>query len=112
VRSDPERVLDILEAIGNIRRRLPDGFPLFQSDEMVQVWVIHHLITIGEAANGLSDAALARHPGLPWRDIIGMRHMLIHQYYRRNLQTVWDTVCADLPALERAMRDEAAEGAP
>jgi uncharacterized protein with HEPN domain len=99
-------VLDIIEAVGNIKRRLPDHIEQFRSDELIQVWIVHHLWIIGEAANALTSEVRARHPALPWSDIIGMRHMLIHQYFRRDVQTVWDTATQDLAVLDATMQRE------
>jgi len=108
VRSERERVLDVLEAIANVRKRLPEDAGQFSEDEMIQVWIIHHLWIIGEASSHLTPELRARHPELPWSDIIGMRHILIHQYFRRNLQTVWRTAVTDLPELARVMQTELA----
>jgi uncharacterized protein with HEPN domain len=37
------------------------------------------------------------HPEIPWPEIIGMRHRLVHGYFEVDLQKVWDTVRNDLP---------------
>jgi uncharacterized protein with HEPN domain len=55
VRSDKDRLLDILEAINNIEKYLKNNQERFFEDELIQVWVVHHLQIIGEAANNLSD---------------------------------------------------------
>jgi uncharacterized protein with HEPN domain len=39
------------------------------------------------------------HPEIPWREMIGLRHRLIHEYFRIDLRRVWDTVQRDLPKL-------------
>jgi uncharacterized protein with HEPN domain len=69
MRSDADRVNDILDAIAKIKGRITDNVDAFQQDEMVQVWVIHHLQVIGEAARGLSQPLRDRHPEVPWPDI-------------------------------------------
>lgn len=43
MRSDRERLLDILEAVGKIEQRTSNDIDAFADDEMQQVWVIHHL---------------------------------------------------------------------
>jgi len=53
MRSDRERLIDIVEAIENIERYTAKGKDAFDSDELLQVWIIHHLQTIGEAASKL-----------------------------------------------------------
>ena len=54
---------------------------------------------IGEAALQTSEMARAQLPGVPWEDIVGMRHRLVHAYFDINLDVVWKTVQADLPPL-------------
>jgi uncharacterized protein with HEPN domain len=100
VRDDQERLLDILEAIGNIERRLNHGRQEFIKDELLQVWVIHHISIIGEAANGTTADFRRAHPEIPWADIISTRNFLVHQYFGVDLQQIWDTVTNDLPKLK------------
>ncbi|MGH7797378.1 MAG: HepT-like ribonuclease domain-containing protein [Candidatus Binatia bacterium] len=47
----------------------------------------------------MSQEAKDTHPEIPWNDMIGMRNRLIHEYFRINLQTVWDTLQNDIPRL-------------
>jgi uncharacterized protein with HEPN domain len=51
MRSDRERLIDILEACEKIERYVAAGKAAFDSDELLQVWMIHHLQTVGEAAS-------------------------------------------------------------
>lgn len=53
MRSDRERLIDILEAIEKIERYVARGKIAFDSEELLQVWMIHHLQTVGEAASKL-----------------------------------------------------------
>ena len=99
MRSDRARVLDILEAIEKIERHLSRDIEDFADDEMQQVWVIHHLQIVGEAAYGLSQQFRASHPEIPWTQIIGMRHVLVHGYFEIDLDIVWAVIEKDLPPL-------------
>ena len=47
---------------------------------------------VGEAAARVSDEARARIPGLPWPRMVGMRHILVHAYYRVDYDAVWRVV--------------------
>ena len=109
MRPDRDRLGDILEAIEEIRERLPGTVEEFAGSKLLQVWAIHHLQVIGEAANSLSPGLVAAHPEIPWRRLIAMRHLLVHQYFGVDLTTVWDTVTDDLPPLEAAIRAILAE---
>jgi uncharacterized protein with HEPN domain len=63
MRSDTDRLNDILGAIAKIEERATDCFETFQADELLQVWVIHHLQVIGEAARGLISTPQGQPPG-------------------------------------------------
>jgi uncharacterized protein with HEPN domain len=54
---------------------------------------------IGEAPYQVSDITRKQLPGVPWDDIIGMRHRMVHAYSDINLDILWRTVQDDLPAL-------------
>ena len=73
------------------------------ASELLQVWVVHHLQVIGEAANNLSPGFIAEHPEIPWRRIIGLRHALVHQYFGVDLDAIWSIAVDDLPPLEAAV---------
>ncbi len=104
MRDDPERVLDILEAIERIEKVAVRGRAYFYNDEMAQVWVIHHLLILGEAVRGISPEFRDRNPGIPWSDIIGLRNILIHHYFGIDRDAVWNVVEHDLPALKKQVQ--------
>ena len=70
-----------------------------ERDRVKQLALGYLVAIVGEAANHLSDAILDSLPMNPWDQIIGMRNILIHQYFRVKLDTVHDTVVNDLPVL-------------
>ena len=57
---------DILEATAKIRERVPRSIDAFLGGEMLQVWMVHYLQVIGEAARGVSPSLKERHPEVPW----------------------------------------------
>ena len=63
--------------------------------------MVHQLQIIGEAVRGLDPAFRQQHPQVPWREIAGMRNMLVHDYGRVNLNIVWETVATQIPQLKR-----------
>ena len=81
MRDPKERLKDILDAIGRIERYVAKGRAAFEQDELIQVWILHHLQIIGEAASQLGRDFHAANPVLPWPEIIAMRNVLVHDYF-------------------------------
>ena len=104
MRDDNERLLDILESIENIEKYAVRGKNIFENDELVQTWILHHLQILGEAAAKISDEYQDSHPDIPWLKIIGMRNILVHDYFRIDTKAVWAVVKDDLPVLKQAIR--------
>ena len=71
----------------------------FLVDTLLQDAVLRRLAVIGEAARRTSAATQARLPDLPWKQMIGMRNIVIHQYESVDWGIVWDTLQTDLPIL-------------
>jgi uncharacterized protein with HEPN domain len=101
VRSDRDRLLDIIEAIERIERYATVGQARFAADELLQTWVVHHIQIIGEAARKLSDGFRNAHPEIAWQQIIAMRNILVHDYFGIDVDEVWNTAQRDLPPLKR-----------
>ncbi len=97
---DRPYMVDILEAarlaISYVRGKSRDAF---LADVQCQDSVIRRLEIIGEAARRCSVATQLATPELPWRDMIGLRNVLIHEYDGVDLVIVWDTVMSGLPQI-------------
>lgn len=100
MRDERERLLDILEAIERIEKYAEDGKEAFESDELVQTWVVYHITIIGEACRALPNEFKARYANVPWADIVGMRNILVHQYFGIDIDAVWSVVEHDIPELK------------
>jgi uncharacterized protein with HEPN domain len=100
VRRERERLLDILEAIERIEKYAEGGKETFESDELIQTWIVHHIEIIGEACRSLSNDFQATFSNIPWADIVGMRNILIHHYFGIDTNAVWSVVEKDLPELK------------
>ncbi len=59
---------------------------------------------IGEAAKQVSPGFRARHPGIPWKGMAGLRDRLVHQYFGVDYEAVWATITGDLPEMEVRVR--------
>jgi uncharacterized protein with HEPN domain len=71
---------------------------------LIQDGVIRNLEVIGEATKKLSDPIKQAAPTVPWKQIAGMRDVLIHDYLKVNLNRVWQTIEHDLPTLKEAVK--------
>lgn len=100
MRDDRGRLEDILESIERIERYAARGRRAFEEDELIQTWVVHHIEILGEAARAISKALQAEHPAVPWSEIVGMRNLLVHEYFGIDAERVWATVEKDLPRLK------------
>ena len=74
-----------------------------ESDRMLALSLIKEIEIIGEAARTVSEEFKANNPQLPWYEIVGMRHHLIHVYFDVDLGVLWSTVTRDLPQLVREL---------
>ncbi len=75
----------------------------FLASPLHQSAVIRALEVIGEAVGKVSPATQAAHPEIPWREMTGMRHRLIHHYNEVRLDVVWTTIRDRLPPLIAAL---------
>ncbi len=105
MRNDRDWLLDILEAIDKIEKYASRGEDKFFEEELIQIWIIHYLQIAGEAANQLSDSLKKSRTDIPWKGIIGMRNVLIHQYFGLDVDEIWDTVSTDLPVLKARIQE-------
>lgn len=99
MRSDSLLLQDILDAIAVVLRYTPADRAAFDADPPVQSHVLRHIQIVGEAAWRLSQPLKAQHPQVPWRQIAGMRHILVHDYFRVDWDIVFTTARNDIPAL-------------
>ena len=84
------------EAIGFTRDR--DRADL-DNDRQLVLALVKGVEIVGEAAFQVADDTRDSLPDIPWEDIIGMRHRLVHAYFDINLDILWRTVVEDLPSL-------------
>lgn len=71
----------------------------FDADEDVRLALTHLIQTLGEAARRVSAEFQMAHPEVPWSEIIGMRHKIVHDYLSVNFDLVWDVSRHEVPRL-------------
>lgn len=97
MRDDRERLLDILEAIERLEKYASRGRAAFEQDELVQTWMIHNLLIIGEATRALSSRLKDQYSDIPWFQIIGLRNTITHQYFDVDADIIWGIIENDIP---------------
>ena len=104
MRRDRERLLDVQDSITRIEEYASRGREAFEQDKLIQTWMLHHLQIIGEACRAISPQFRARHPGVPWTKIIGLRNILVHHYFEIDVDIVWLVVERDIPELKEKVK--------
>lgn len=84
-------------AEGHTRELLNDNLMLTDA-------LVRRVGIIGEAASKVSPQRRDAHPEIDWQRIIGMRHVLVHDYDKVDLDKLWNVVAKELPSLVEALR--------
>jgi uncharacterized protein with HEPN domain len=71
----------------------------YNNNEVIRLALTHIIQVIGEAANLVPLEFRGQHPEIPWHEIIGMRHRIVHNYLDVDEDIIWAVVQQDLPPL-------------
>jgi len=97
---DHASLFDMVKAMQAIGRFVPGRtFEDYLTDEMFQSAVERKLEILGEAANRISSRFQEQHADIDWRNIVGLRNKVIHQYDELDYQEVWKIAINDVPLL-------------
>jgi len=103
--KDIKRVKDILQSINILEGYIKElDLPTFAKNEMMQSACIRHLEIIGEASSKTSKELKNDYPEIPWREIIALRNMVVHEYFRVDVAEIWTTIQQDLPSLKEQVQ--------
>jgi len=104
--DDADRALleHMLKCVARIREYTKDGHDAFFHSGLIQDAVIRNLQTLAESSQRLSEVAKNKEPAVPWKNMAGMRNILVHDYLGGvDEDTVWEVVERHLPELEQAL---------
>ena len=93
---------DILISIDKIQKYL-NGMTLeeFLENDLVLDAVIRNLAIIGEASRHLSASVWKKRINVEWEKIVGLRNILIHEYFGVDNEILWDIVQNKLPLFKK-----------
>lgn len=97
---------DIVEAIERIRDYTTElSFETFSNDRKTVDAVNRNLAIIGEALNRIPEEIKTKYPNIEWYKVIGLRNILIHDYFRVDLEIIWDILENKLSQLEKQIKE-------
>ena len=99
--ADFVRLKHILEAIQDIESYIiGHDFDVFMSNSMMRFASIKQMEIIGEAANHITDETKNEFSDVEWAQIIGLRNILVHEYFGVDTRLVWEIIKNDIPGLK------------
>lgn len=97
-------IKDIVEAINKIERYIKGlNYESFVKNEMVIDAVLRNLEIIGEASNNIPEVFRQKHPHIPWKRMIGLRNIAIHEYFGVDLTIIWEIITKNLAETKPAV---------
>lgn len=96
---------DINDSIKNIEEFTKGvSFEKFSKSRLLIDATVRNLEVIGEAARNIPKEIRVKYPQIEWRDIVGMRNRIIHEYFGVDLEIIWKAVKEELPELKKQIK--------
>ena len=104
MKDDRVYLIHVLECIKQIEEYTINGREEFMNSRLIQDAVIRNMEIIGEAIKRVSPGFRGQHPEIPWKEMAGMRDVLIHDYMGVDLKIVWNVVSRNLAEIKEHLR--------
>ena len=98
-----EDILSAIEKIEMYTREL--SFEKFCENNMAVDAVIRNFEIIGEATKNVPNRIKEKYPDVEWKEAIGFRNVLTHDYFGIDLESVWDTLNSNIPILKKHIKE-------
>lgn len=77
------------------------SFEIFSQDAKTIDAVVRNIEVIGEAARHIPEPLRLAYPTVPWKQVVGARDKVVHEYFGIDLEVIWKTIQDDLPILKQ-----------
>jgi uncharacterized protein with HEPN domain len=99
--GDEQRLLHIKEAIQEIESYTAGiELTVFKSNSMIRFASIKQIEIIGEAAKNISEETRKKYSTIEWKQISGLRNILVHEYFGADADLIWQIIQTDIPELK------------
>lgn len=104
--GDKQRLLHILESIEEIEKYTAgENLENFMQNSMMKFASVKQIEIIGEAANHITEETKNKFSEIQWRQITGLRHVLVHEYFGIDSNLIWQIIIEDIPALKMNIQE-------
>lgn len=104
--GDKQRLVHILESIEEIEKYTEGStLEVFMQNSMMRFASVKQIEIIGEAANFISDETKNKFSEIQWRQITGLRHVLVHEYFGVDSKLIWQIIADDIPELKIKIKE-------
>ena len=104
--GDKQRLLHILESIEEIEKYTAgSNLEVFLQNSMMKFASVKQIEIIGEAANYISEETKNKFSDIQWRQITGLRHVLVHEYFGVDSKLIWQIIADDIPELKIKIKE-------
>ena len=98
-----EDIFESAELIEEYTMHISEG-EFYQSSEK-QDAVLYRIQIIGEAAKKVTAEHRKKWSHIPWKDITGMRDIIVHEYFGITLTMIWKVAVEDIPVIKLQVKD-------
>lgn len=99
--GDEQRIAHIQEAIEEIEQYIKGiSSTDFKSKSIIRFASIKQIEIIGEAAKNITEETKSGYPDIEWKEIAGLRNILVHEYFGIDADLIWQIVTIDIPELK------------
>lgn len=75
-----------------------------EKNEMKTDAIVRRIEIIGEATKNIPNSLKTMYPDIPWKDMAGMRDIIIHQYYGVEIDEIWKVMKIDTPKIKKEIK--------